>query len=84
MARKRTRAHGVPLLSARERPTIFGVRSEDRFVVNKPEHDAWHLFLRWCSHIPEGTKVELLRHDKVVACLLSAGTGKLLDDRVVA
>ena len=58
----------------RELPPIFAVRADDKLEANKDEREAWALFLRWCSRVPEGTRVELLRHAKVIAFLQSAGT----------
>lgn len=78
MPRKRT----LPPLA--DLPAVFAVRAEDRIESNKVERDAWNLFLKWCSQVPEGTKVELLKHDRVIAWLQAAGTPSILGLRVGA
>ena len=65
-------------------PAIFSVKSEDRVEANKIEREAWQLFLKWCSSVPQGAKVELLRHDRVIAKLTAAGTPSILGLRIDA
>jgi hypothetical protein len=81
MTRKRFRTTPPP---AGQLPAIFSVKAEDRVEANQIERDAWQLFLKWCSQVPQGTKVELLRHDKVIARLTAAGTPSILGLRIDA
>jgi hypothetical protein len=56
------------------KPAVYSVRIDDKVAVDKNEHEAWGLFLKWCAHVTHGTRVELLKDTKVVARLESAGT----------
>lgn len=55
----------------------FSVRSEEMLEVSLSESDAWTTFLRWCVTVPTGTKVELLRNNKVTAWLNASGTPRV-------
>ena len=65
---------------ATKQPAVFGVRTNHTSEVNKPECEAWNLFIRWCSHVPIGSKVELLCGDKIVASLNLQPAARLLTE----
>jgi len=53
---------------------VFSVRSEGLVEANIHEREAWSIFIKWCAGVPDGRKVEMLKGDRVVAWLTSAGT----------
>jgi hypothetical protein len=79
MARKRPRT--VP--PSHLVPADFTVKAEDKIEANQIEHDAWSMFLKWCSAVPGGTKVELMRGDRVVAWLTTVGAPSPLGCRAM-